>query len=65
MAMPAPPPSITPHIQNIFKEFGEEKICEKSQTNFHLEIALNLINIRQTVTVKFRVGIKSVSQKWK
>ena len=31
----------------------------------HLEIMLNLINIRQTVTIKFRVGIKSVSQKWK
>ena len=31
---------------------------------FPLVIALNLINIRQTVTIKFRVGIKSVSQNW-
>ena len=31
---------------------------------FPLVIALTLINIRQTVTIKFRVGIKSVSQNW-
>ena len=38
---------------------------KKKSVKNHLEIMLNLINIRQTVTIKFRVGIKSVSQKWK
>ena len=65
MEMLASPSSITPHIHNILKQLEEEESYLNIHLSFSLEIALDLINLRQTVTIKFRVGIKSVSEKWK
>ena len=59
MVIPVPQSLLT------YITFSKSMKKKKKSVKNHLEIMLNLINIRQTVTIKFRVGIKSVSQKWK